>query len=1265
MKLKKILSSLLAVLMLVGALPLTVGAEEETKEYTYRTNSYTSLMNYNKASEDDDTLDKYYYKTGKYTNEDGVTDTVDSAEEKLSLMDYRYGTDRYELYIDAFSGEVAVRDKVSGELLFTNPYDVANAGTNDESTVKNELLSQLVVHYTDIASNTSGTLESYVWAANRNQIVVKNINGGIRVEYTIGRVESRSLLPRMIEKSAMDEIFEIIQTNMEKAIEEGKVLEEDVADERHRFTQFQSYYGTAMSLENAVNEEMKTQMLNEYPVLERMDIYVLDDAEIGETTVKKLENLLKQYYPEYTFEDLDAHHMEVEYEGTKESSPLFKMALEYTLDEKGLVVRLPANGIRFNETLYRLDNIEILPYMGAGSNPNPGYTFFPDGSGTLFDFEDIAILGTRQLISGTMYGQDFAYHEIEGMYEEILRYPVFGITETQTVTENVTDEEGNVTDTRTYEKDRGFVAIIEQGDSLMKLTSYHAGQTSKYNTVKISVFPRPTDSYNVADAISVGSNSEWTVVSARKYTGSYQVRYLMLTDDEVAEQNDMTDAYECSYVGMAKAYRDYLEENGTLTRLTAEDVKEDIPLYVETFGALQTTEKFLSIPVNVMTPLTSFGDVATMYDELAEEEITNVNFILTGYTKGGMTGATVPYNLKWERAVSKEMDFDELTEYATDKEFGLYPDFDFVFASNNKLFDGLTLKDHAVKTIDNRYTSKREYSATKHTYVSYFELALSPAYFSHFYEKFVPKFKKDYDPIGISVSTLGSYLNSDFDEDEPYNRADGQEYTIEAFRYLDEELANTKILTSGGNAYCWKYVDHITDIALDSSRFSVSSASVPFLGIVLHGYVELAGTPINMEGNLDYAFLKALENGAALNFILSYRNTENLKEYETLSQYYSVRYDIWFEDMVSMYHELNALLKDVQTSRIVHHEFLNAAGVRVPDDDELAADAAALLQEQIAATEAAKAAAEQAYTESLLEARLAVEQGTAAIKNNTLAADAAAFTAKLAECQSLLTDAIAKEDAYKKAQENHADTKRNNSSDPAITATLEKDGYSGTRETRDLAKNAAIEAVTKLNTAINELYPMATAFFTKDAELKQAYTDAKAGMALLEQEQAFTAEYRESLKAMMDDDFDDAYQAIVDAKYDELLPEMTEYAASIRAFKKTITDHEADKSKSEYATSAGKISAIWTTAADFSYTAPTPENSGSGPVDSMSGSSNATQAVLAERYQADKNTIVYEVYENGAAFLLNFNDYRVVVELNGMKYTVDAYGYVVLSRPTN
>ena len=1036
MKFIKLISLLLAVLTMAGALTMIVGAEPNntetenyTPEYTTKTGNGKSLMKEDKG--------KYLYKEGIMANGTVIT----KPEEKISTMDLRFETASYRLYVDAYSGEVAIYSKVTGEYLFTNPYNIGmSTASKEDNGPKDELLSQIIINYSDIKTNKTGKMTSYKWSALLNQINVKNINNGIRVEYTLGYEDSRILLPYYMEASKFHTMIETIRTNMEAAIEAGKVS--NVKDERDRLTKLESLYSAYTGSD--VSEDVFAQNTTLFPILKEnpgMVIYAIDQNALTPVYIKQRESVIKDYYPEYTYEMLVADHAECGKTVEEEEHPLFKLALEYTVDENsGLVVKLPANGIRFDETMYRLDNIKILPYMGAGMNPNTGYTFFPDGSGTLFRFEDIydPDSTTEVSVNAKVYGADYAYHKLSGMYEEVIRYPVFGIYEEQKLQREISDGNGG-TVTEDYTKGRGFVAIIEEGDALMELTTSHGG-THEYNTVIMSAMPRPTDSYNISDAVSVsgGENQEWTVVSARKYTGSYTVRYIMLTDDETAAERGVDKYYETSYVGMAKAYREYLERNGMLTRLTGAE-GEDIPLYIETFGALQTTEKFLSIPIKVMTPLTTFDNVKTMYEDLKNQGITNVNFILTGYTKGGLTGESVPYKLKWEKSVSKEMKYEELNEYARANGFGVFPDFDFVFATSDKAFDGLNLKKHAAKTIDSRYTSKREYSATKHTYVSYYELALSSAYFSHFYEKFVEKFQK-YNPVGISVSTLGSYLNSDFDEDEPYNRADSKTYTVNAFDYINTNLPNTEILTSGGNAYCWKFVDHITDISLDSSRYAVSSASVPFLGMVLHGYVDIAGTPVNMEGNLDYAFLKAIESGASLKFILSYQNIAELKEYETLSRYYSVDYSIWFDqgkgDLVSMYRELNNALKGVRYSLITGHEFINndskdVYAYRVPDLNEIKLDADQAIKDAIAYETAMKNAQTDAERKAIYEARQLIVKGEAAIRNavttewaekiaDQIDALKAIYNGTSGEYATLLEEANATLVAYQTYQQYHA-----------------------------------------------------------------------------------------------------------------------------------------------------------------------------------------------------------------------------------------------------
>ena len=971
MNFKKLISLFLAVLMLCSVLTslsvITVSAEEAGDGAT------TDAPADDGAAEGEETED-----TGRM---DYMNEIFASPEDKLVTMKKMTTKGNFEIYADEASGEVAVKNLTTGQVMFTNPYDIGTT-TSSEDT-KKELLSQIIVKFSENGREKEFT--SYEQAAMKDQIKVKNIKNGIRVEYTIGREEARRLVPRRIRSERFEEL---IKAPMEEyygvSYEDALIYRNDSSHP----LQSPSFllckclvYFQEKALANCTSDRLKEDMLNTFPIVEKMDIYVLDpSATVNE--IERIEEIIKTACPNYSYEEMDADHQETEYVSEEENPPVFKMALEYTLDEQGLSVRLPANGIRFNEAKFQLLNVAVLPYMGAGNRNYEGYTFYPDGSGALFAFEDLVDTNTTAVTS-KVYGVDYAYHKITGTYQQTVRYPVFGVIENtryydctfpNPVTEmnetirvngviyDAVESENTASpaykaysdtilgaDVEESTVKNGYVAIIEEGDALTELVNYHAGVLSPYNTIKMQFSPRPQDTYNVAEAISVGTNSEWTVVSERKYVGNYKVRYIMLSEQSGTDAK--TTQYEASWLGMAKAYRDYLIGKGVLTALDKAATSNDIPLYIESFGAMETVEKILSIPVEVKKPLTSTDNVIKMYEELSDAGVKNVNFKLTGFANGGMYSKAA-YKLKWEKAVQEENDIQDLYNYAADVEngqLGIYPDFDFSYVISTGAFDGFSMRNHAVRTIDDRYSYKREWIPTQQRYGGYYQLAISPAYFSLFYEKLIAEYLEIDNATGISVGSLGNALNSDFDEDEPYNREDSKSFVSAALDFIsggdDANAHDLSVMVDGGNAYTWKYANHILGAPLDSSRYISASYSVPFVGVVLHGYMNFAGSPLNMEGDLNYAKLKAIENGASVYFTLSYDNTEILKEDENLNKYYSIRYDIWKDDIVEIYNELNTELKDVQNKPIVNHEFL--IGLRVPDTAELDRDVTAAFNEAL------------------------------------------------------------------------------------------------------------------------------------------------------------------------------------------------------------------------------------------------------------------------------------------------------------------------------
>ena len=426
---KRIISTFLAIAMVLGAF---------TALFTVQVSAATS----SKATEEEE----------KILIEDYVTKVYNNPEEKLASMELMRTVGNYQLWADKLSGEVAwvetdANGKPTENILFTNPYDVATS--KGSKTTKQELLSQIIVSFTD-QTGTSKQLYSYTDAALNDQITIDLIKGGIRVEYIIGREDGRKLIPKLI----LDDSFqENIVSKIEAAAAPGGPLEKEESGKAVKW-----FLNAWLEFDpNTMPPLMAREYINKYPVLGETyedengnTVYPIlwswsDKMSNANDTLRR-ELWIKTYCPDYTFEQLDADHEATGYVAKDEKYPVFKMALEYYLDaENGLTVRLPCNGLRYDAATYNLQNLTVLPYMGAANYKNAGvsyeveaadgtvtkqtlenYTFFPDGSGALFDHAELGTSTEKML--GYVYGEDFAYHQLIGLkFHKAVRYPVYGV----------------------------------------------------------------------------------------------------------------------------------------------------------------------------------------------------------------------------------------------------------------------------------------------------------------------------------------------------------------------------------------------------------------------------------------------------------------------------------------------------------------------------------------------------------------------------------------------------------------------------------------------------------------------------------------------------------------------------------------------------------------------------------------------------------------------------------------------------------------------
>ena len=1249
-KIKKIISSLLTVCMLLGSLSgifsITAFAAEADSPETPEID--LSSINY---------LTEAYY----------------TADQKLQTMEMRFEKGDYQIFVNDYTGEVAIVNTATGERLFSNPYDVGLSGVAD--SVKAEMLSQILIKYTGNMLTGEQSFNSYTDAALNKQIKVKSIKNGVRVEYTLGREETKYLVPRMITKERFETLVlnPIVEQITQKYKEQGEAenwsesrIESTITFEVRKFSDM-------FTLQDPESAEYKgsdfklAKLYEAYPIITKVGAIYTIDSKITPVELIRLEELIKTYCPAYSFEELDIDHTMTEYVSEDQNPAVFKLSLEYILDDLGLTVTLPANGIRFDESIYQLSSITILPFMGASryteAIPNTGYTFLPDGSGAIFRFEDLV---SGQTIKGNFYGSDYAYHsadKIIGKNQEIFRMPVYGLVRDNLYSYVYNEDTSSYVLTKSETPtSSGFFAIMEEGDALASVSSYHMSTRGDgMNTLQLTVNPRPSDSY----VISGSGSKAWTVVSDRKYVGNYKIRYIMLTDDAVAAEKGLDNTYSASYFGMAEAYRDYLtspystgtqnsakeDQSVILTRLDSNQVESEIPLYLETFGSMETVEKVLSVPVTVMTPLTTFDDIQQMYEDLSQDGvgITNINFKMTGYANGGLY-STMPYKLKWEKEVGGADGFTELMEYAKEvnsgsaadgKHLGIFPEFDFSNVTVDKSFDGFSLSKHAVKTIDDRYTTKRTYSATFQTLESTGSLIVSPAYFNYFYNKLATNYHKyslngDGSDLSISVSTLGTDLNSDFDEDEPYNREDAKGFVTTAFKDLSAQYGS--VMTSGGNAYTWQHADYILGLPIDGSRYLASSNAVPFTGIVLHGYKQYTGNPINMEGNIQYGLLKAIENGASIYFILTYDNATKLKEDEYYSRYYSVRYDIWagsynekgdFEpgELVEVYNSLNDITKDLQTKLIINHELLE--GMRVPGEDEILEDQRLAEEAQKAAEEKAAAEAEAKLRAELLEARVS------ALATALKAVEACQSTTWDDLVEDVLDDLVDDYEDENDVEPEGDELAKLEEAAPALalqdlleTVLKEAEKIQGEEEklAADAENEKLIENIEKMKRNLNKGKKLGK-FMDAYSLVSDNYDTVNAKIAIVDMAVAHFEASQQYSDLFMSDVRE--IQTQIHACKDQLEPLMAEmesyYVQVIEAGKGYIEVAEEEQVEEE-----------------------TVEE----------------KTTVNPRYLIDDGSIVAVTYgEEGQpyrTFILNYNYYTISVEYNGETYEIDRYGYVAI-----
>lgn len=429
-------------------------------------------------------------------------ESQEKQEEALNEMILVAENESLELYFDEVETDIAIKEKSTGQVWFSNPVDIEN-DTVSSGYYQKLLKSQIVLTYIN-ESTQSSTMNNYTASIEEGQFEVEKLEDGIKITYMIGEGSAFILLPEAIDKERMEGFLETMSDSQKKKINRNYIL-----------------YDPAQMTEKELDE-----ISAQYPAVKEKSLYILRGG------VKDyLKEELAGYFEEagYTEADFELDTANIGYEEGNDSV-WFQIPLTYRLEGETLLASIDPKEIVYNDNGYYLVNIDLLKYFGA-SMKEDGYLFVPDGSGALIYFDNgktsVASYGAQ------VYGQDKtmiynAYYESQIDVTNTIKMPVFGIKE----------------------EEKALFAVIEGGDANAVINAEVSGKTTGYNDVYASFSYLQYGTASLDDM--VGANSYY-MYSNPEFEGDYAIRYAFLSGEEA------------DYSGMAKCYREYLVDRGILS----------------------------------------------------------------------------------------------------------------------------------------------------------------------------------------------------------------------------------------------------------------------------------------------------------------------------------------------------------------------------------------------------------------------------------------------------------------------------------------------------------------------------------------------------------------------------------------------------------------------------------------------------------------------------------------------------------------------------
>lgn len=566
----------------------------------------------------------------------------------------------------------------------------------------------------------------------------------------------------------------------------------------------------------------------------------------------------------------------------------FGLTVEVTLDDTGLKVHVPNDSIKEDNEGAYIASVSLFPFMGyTFLDSQNGYMLVPDGNGALINLnnkEGRYSTGFSQMIYGQDDGFDNSYVEslLWDRYDivrdsNLVIAPIFGMA-------HLDDQEA-------------YLAVVEDGATRASVEVQPNGASVNYNRcfarfILRTVYSQPLNSSSTGGSVMMAEGN--------RSSTDLTVRYLLLSGEDA------------NYSGMAEAYRNYLLDNGLVS-------KQDTS-YRSRVDFLGTDRETFMFGTRAVT-MTTVDDIREIYKELQDEGVESALTVYKGWQKGGLYNTPVT-RYKADSHIGGNSALTGLIKdsAANDYNVYLYNDaLDLNAGTNSMTFNAVKMINKKTLTID---THQQVYDTF------YYQL---PKKAQSSLDKFVSSYTKK-GVENLALSGITNKLFSYSSKGEFYGRQDTADIYAETISKIDE---STSLIMEQPFAYLWKNTEAFLDMPLGTSDYMYLDEEVPFLSMVLKGVIPMYSEYVNFEANKTKFFLEMVESGVYPSFYLTYENSSALI-YTNSSDLYSTQYDTYRDSLIQYDKELRELTGKIDGACIAKHEKLDSGVVRVTYDNGVA-----------------------------------------------------------------------------------------------------------------------------------------------------------------------------------------------------------------------------------------------------------------------------------------------------------------------------------------